>query len=48
VRISAVMSSSVGTPRTGAVTTTRSRDSPTKLCFSFHSRTMNTVTFACG
>ena len=47
-RISLVMSSSVGTPLTGAVTSTRFGASPTKLCFSFHSRTMKTVTFACG
>src|SRR5260221_10964227 len=37
---SGVMSSSVGTPFTGAVTITLSGTSPTKLCFSFHSRTM--------
>src|SRR6476469_3614677 len=46
--ISFVMSSSVGTPRTGAVTSARCDGSPTKLYFSFHSRTMKIVTFACG
>src|SRR2546428_2416068 len=46
--ISLVMSSSVGTPFTGAVTMARCDESPTKLNFSFHSRTMKMVTFACG
>ena len=48
VFISAVMSSSVGTPLTGAVTFTGSGASPTKLYCSFHCRTMNTVRLAAG
>ena len=38
--ISAVMSTSAGLPFTGNRTTTGCFESPTKLCFSFHSRTM--------
>ena len=47
-RISPVMSIWVGLPSTGAVTTTFAGGSPTKLCCSFHSRTMWIENFACG
>ena len=48
VRSSAVMSSSVGLPLTGASTVTRPLGLPTKLFPSFHSRTMWMVKLASG
>jgi hypothetical protein len=46
--ISEVMSMGVGLPATGTVTETGPFASPTKLIFSFHSRTMWIVNFASG